>query len=126
AALFGFTSVVAFLFLIDYAAKSLRPVSLVARVGERGLAVIDSVYPAPSSGVTTAPEHDKERRAPDRIVRLQGKSGIVLAVNVKMLVAEARRNNVVIEFAPQVGDFVAVDEPLFYLYGNSGAIDESR
>ncbi|MFC4705839.1 DUF2254 family protein, partial [Paraburkholderia caffeinitolerans] len=51
AALFGFASVVAFLFLIDYAAKFLRPVSLVARVGEQGLAVVDSVYPAPSSGV---------------------------------------------------------------------------
>jgi uncharacterized membrane protein len=27
---------------------------------------------------------------------------------------------------PQVGDFVAVDEPLFHLYGNFGAIDENK
>ncbi|MCO4880564.1 DUF2254 domain-containing protein [Paraburkholderia caribensis] len=125
-ALFGFASVVAFLFLIDYAAKFLRPVSLVARVGEQGIAVIESVYPAPTTGVVTQPERDKERGVPDRIVRQRGKPGIVLAVNLEMLVAKARRADIVIEFVPQVGDFVAVDEPLFYLYGNSGAIDDRR
>src|SRR6185437_5121697 len=111
---------------IDYAAKCLRPVSLVARVGARGIAVIESVYPAPSTGVTTAPERDQERGIPDHIVRQRGKSGIVLAVNLERLVSKARRANAVIEFVPQVGDFVAVDEPLFHLYGNSGAIDDNR
>ena len=126
AALFGFASVVAFLFLIDYAAKSLRPVSLVARVGKQGIAVIESVYPAPTKGVITPPQHDKEGGVPDRIVRQRGKSAIVLAVNLERLVAKARRTNVVIEVVPQVGDFVAVDEPLFYLYGNADAIDERK
>jgi len=126
AALFGFASVVAFLFLIDYAAKSLRPVSLVARVGKQGIAVIESVYPAPTKGAITPPQHDKEGGVPDRIVRQRGKSAIVLAVNLERLVAKARRTNVVIEFVPQVGDFVAVDEPLFYLYGNADAIDERK
>ncbi|PYE17225.1 DUF2254 domain-containing protein [Paraburkholderia silvatlantica] len=125
-ALFGFASVVAFLFLIDYAAKFLRPVSLVARVGEQGIAVIESVYPAPTTGLVTQPDRDKERRVPDRIVRQRGKPGIVLAVNLERLIAKARRAGIVIEFVPQVGDFVAVDEPLFYLYGDSGAVDERR
>jgi uncharacterized membrane protein len=125
-AVFGFVSVVAFLFLIDYAAKFLRPVSLVARVGEQGIAVIESVYPAPATGVTTPPERDEERGAPDRVVHQRGKSGIVLAVNLEMLVAKARRADMVIEFVPQVGDFVAVDEPLFHLHGNADAIDDSR
>ncbi|TDY17145.1 putative membrane protein [Paraburkholderia sp. BL6665CI2N2] len=125
-ALFGFASLVAFLFLIDYAAKFLRPVSLVARVGEQGIAVIDSVYPAATKGVTIQPECDPKRGAPDRIVHQRGKSGIVLALNLEMLVAKARRADIVIEFVPQVGDFVAVGEPLFYLYGNAGAINEKR
>jgi len=47
-------------------------------------------------------------------------------LNVERLLAKARRADVVIEFVPQVGDFVAVDEPLFYLYGNAGAIDEGK
>lgn len=45
---------------------------------------------------------------------------------MERLVAKARRFNVVIEFVQQVGDFVALDEPLCYLYGNVDAIDESR
>jgi uncharacterized membrane protein len=90
------------------------------------MAVIESVYPAPTRGVTTSPERDNARGAPDRIVRHAGRSGIVLAVNLERLVAKARRTDSVIEFVPQVGDFVAVDEPLFYLYGNPGAIDERR
>jgi uncharacterized membrane protein len=126
AALFGFASVVAFLLLIDYAAKFLRPVSLVARVGEQGIAVVEDVYPDPATGIATPTEHAKVRSAPDRIVLQRGKSRIVLAVNLERLVAKARRADVVIECVPQVGDFVAVDEPLFYLYGNAGAIDDTR
>jgi uncharacterized membrane protein len=63
---------------------------------------------------------------PDRIVYHQRISGIVLAVNIPALIAEAQRADCVIEFAPQVGDFVAIDEPLFYLYGNAGAVDDRR
>ena len=44
-ALLGMISIVVFLYLIDYAARMLRTVSLVARVAKDGLAVIDSVYP---------------------------------------------------------------------------------
>lgn len=45
AAILGIISVMAFLFLIDYAARLLRPVSILWRVSEKGLAVIDCVYP---------------------------------------------------------------------------------
>ena len=37
----------AFLYLIDYAARLLRPISILTRVGNEGLAVIKSVYPDP-------------------------------------------------------------------------------
>ena len=47
--LLGLICIVAFLFLIDYAARMLRPVSLVGRVGEYGLEVIKSVYPEQST-----------------------------------------------------------------------------
>src|SRR5689334_4011153 len=43
----GLACLATFLFLIDYAARMLRPVSLVRRIGEEGLAVIRSVYPDP-------------------------------------------------------------------------------
>ncbi len=49
AAMLGWFSVVIFLYLIDYAARLLRPVSLVQRVGEFGVEVIKSVYPGPTT-----------------------------------------------------------------------------
>ena len=55
-----------------------------------------------------------------------GTSGIVLAVNLAGLVAQAQHANGIIEFVPQVGDFVAVDEPLFRLYGGACNIDDNK
>jgi uncharacterized membrane protein len=49
----------------------------------------------------------------------------VLAVNIKALRAAAEKTDGVIELVPQVGDFVAVDEPLFNLYGKAQGIDEA-
>ncbi len=42
----------------------------------------------------------------------------------EQLAAEAERARGLIEFVPQVGDFVAVEEPLFNLYDGAQSIDE--
>ncbi|WP_213305497.1 DUF2254 domain-containing protein [Paraburkholderia sacchari] len=133
----GLASLVAFILLIDYSARLLRPVSLVGRVAELGFIVIRNVYPdklseqgdAALSDDAAAAEVDsaRMRREPaNRVVCLHGRSGVVLAVNLPGLVREAQRADCFIEFAVQVGDFVATDEPLFYLYGNSWALDGRR
>jgi len=49
----------------------------------------------------------------------------VLSVDTAALMAEAKRSNTLIEFAPQVGDFVATDEALFLIYGH-GPVDQTR
>ena len=59
---------------------------------------------------------------PGAVLRHQGTSAIVLAVNPETLMAEAKLVDGVIEFVSQVGDFVAVDEPMFNLYGGSRSI----
>jgi uncharacterized membrane protein len=118
----GLVCIAAFLYLIDYAARMLRPVSIVARVSEHGLTVIESVYPA-AARVPETPAR-QALGPPVRIVHHQGRSGIVLAVNLDMLAAEARRLDGIIEFVPQVGDFVAMGDPIFQLYGGAGAIDD--
>src|SRR5690242_9555600 len=121
----GITSIAAFLFLIDYTARLLRPISIVWRIGEQGIAVIENVYP----GSADAPRISRERRPLGPIVRSvehRGSSGIVLAVNLKALVSLAQRAEGVIEFVPRVGDFMAVGEPLFRLYGGAARIDERR
>src|SRR5262245_47616063 len=116
AACLGIACFAAFLFLIDYAARLLRPISIMSRVGQAGLSVIGSVYPEPTQGPNRSPEQRQELGAPGRIVSHRGTSEIVLAVNLDELIGEAERSNGVIEVVPQVGDFIATDEPLFNLY----------
>ena len=124
ATLLGILSFAAFFYLIDYASRLLRPISILAHVGDDGITVIESVYPNPSAG----PVSDGKSRnlgAPDRLIRHRGISGIVLAVNLDVLLAKAESYDGIIEFVPQVGDFVSVDEPLFNLYGGARSIDEA-
>jgi uncharacterized membrane protein len=125
AALLCIACISAFLFLIDYAARLLRPVSILARVGDEGLAAIESVYRVPA---TDAPDvAEASQSVPDgqrRVVHHAGPSAIVLAVNLGTLVREARWADGIVEFVPQVGDFVATDEPLFLLYGDAVAIGD--
>ena len=66
------------------------------------------------------------RRAADASVPHAGGSAIVLAVDFGTLVADARRADGIIELVPQVGDFVATDEPLFELYGGAVSIANHR
>ena len=121
----GVACIADFLFLIDYAARLLRPVSVVASVGDEGIEVIRSVYPARTAEVVAeAGPLREELGAPTRTVPHTAKAGIVLAVDLTTLVALARRHGGVVELVPQVGDFVATDEPLFALYGGAAEIGD--
>ncbi len=124
AAIWGLVSTVAFLFLIDYAARLLRPVSIVWRVGKLGLRVIDSVYPRSTDEPHVSASSRQELGPPNRIVEHRGTSGVVLAVNLEALIVAAQRADGIIELVPRVGDFVAVGEPLFLLRGGAAAIDD--
>jgi uncharacterized membrane protein len=121
----GLSCIVAFLYLIDYAARMLRPVSLLDGVGVKGIAVIERTYPD-ASAEADAPPSGATRGPPRRVVAHGGKSAVVLAVNLELLVAEARRAGGMVEFAPQVGDFVATGDPLFRLHGEAERIDDAR
>lgn len=126
-AMLGIACMATFLFLIDYAARLLRPVSILARVGNDGLVVIDAVYPNPATRDPDVGGGAAVRLgSPSRVVVHSGDSGIVLAVDLQTLVREARRFDGVVEFVPQVGDFVAHEEPLFALYGGAERIDDRK
>jgi uncharacterized membrane protein len=121
----GILSFAAFFYLIDYAGRLLRPITVLRRVADAGLQVIDSVYPEPIR--PPAPHLAASTRGRlDRVILHQEKSEIVLALRLPILMEEAERMNGVIEFMPQVGDFVATDEPLFHLYGNACNVDVRR
>jgi uncharacterized membrane protein len=129
-ALIGIACIADFLFLIDYAARLLRPVNVLAAVAERGIRVIEDVYPLAAGAAGTVATRGSSilqlpgEDAGSRIVPHEGTSSILLAADVDSLVALAKKHDGLVEVVPQVGDFVAVDDPLFALYGGASAIDE--
>ena len=121
----GVACIADFLFLIDYAARLLRPVSVVAHIGGEGVSMIKAVYPEPATALPPeAVALHEQLRLPSRVVEHRDTSEIVLAVDIPTLVALARSHDGMIEFVPQVGDFVAADEPLFVLHGGATTIDD--
>jgi uncharacterized membrane protein len=124
AALLLILSFAAFFYLIDYASRLLRPITILAHIGGAGLAVVESVYPEINRGAAGLAGDASTLGNPHCVIQHLGTSGIVLAVNVERLKAEAERAIGCVELIPQVGDFVAVDEPLFNLYGGAQSINE--
>ena len=125
AVLLGIFSFAAFFYLIDYASRLLRPISVLTSVGNEAIGVIENVYP--NSGSESLRDSGPALPAtPERVVSHRGTSGIVLALNVAKLLAMADTSDGVIEFVPQVGDFVAVDDPLFNLFAGARSIDEGE
>jgi uncharacterized membrane protein len=126
ASILGFLSVIAFLYLIDHAARLLRPISIVRRLGDLGCGVIEAVYPDLFDGHDARTGIQRTLPPADRTILYAGRSGVILAVNLKALVSAAERSGVVIELAQRVGSFVESGEPLFRLYGDASQIDEKR
>ncbi len=124
AGLLGLLSMAAFLYLIDYAARLLRPISILSRVGDGGLTVIEAVYPQPTQGPSQPHDTPQAAGMPSRIMYHTGRSEVILSVNIEILLEELQKANAVIRLIPVVGDFVGKDEPLFALYGNVSEIDE--
>lgn len=117
-------SVASFLYLIDYAARLLRPVSIVWRLGEDGLSVLEDVYPSKITGQHKPTPALLPIGPAGREIAHQGRSAIILAVDLDTLRKEAERTDGIVEFAHRVGDFVATDEPLFLLHGGAVAADD--
>jgi len=121
----GIGSIAAFLFLIDYTARLLRPTAICQRVGERGISVLEAVYPDAIEPPHVPRQRQLTQSQPARTVVHKGRSAVVLALNLKALIRLGRDADGVIEFVPRVGDFVASAEPLFRLYGGAASLSDS-
>jgi uncharacterized membrane protein len=121
--LLALTSVIVFMFLIDHAARLLRPINILSRIARDGLKVIDDVYPNRVRTGSIALQVRGDPSHPQRTVLHRGRSGAVIAVNVKALVAAAKHADAVVELVPRVGDFVATNDALFRQHSGS-AIDD--
>jgi uncharacterized membrane protein len=124
ACILGVLCFAAFFFLIDYASRLLRPISILTRVANDGLAVIESVYGVAKEEPDVAEREYPKLGLPAKIITHHGSSGIILGLDCDALTIEAQKSSAIIELVPQVGDFVSVDEPLFRLYGDAQRINE--
>jgi uncharacterized membrane protein len=107
-----------FLVLIDHIGKALRPSGASRSVALLGRAVIEGVYPRVLSEPRD-PAHDPA----DGLLLGEPSStvtsttdGVVLAFDARGLASLAVRADCLIELVPEVGDFVAVGDPLFRIY----------
>ena len=116
-------SIALFLFLVDYALKALRPVSVVGRVAMEGFKVIEDVYPD-----LLGTKIDRRRTTfpvrpgpAERTIFHGSTSCVLIAADFRWLSAAGVAARGLIELVPRVGEFIAVGEPLFHLRG--GAVD---
>src|SRR5512137_901519 len=112
-------SVGVFFYLVDRVCTALRPSGALRAVARLGRQVIEDVYPRRLSEpqpVTPPPARALNGEPRSTVPNL--KEGVVLAFDLEGLVALAQRADCVIEMVPQVGDFVAADQPLFRIYGD--------
>jgi len=108
-----------FLYLVDSVCRALRPTGALGLAARLGREVIEHVYPQRlSEWHGTAPPPAEVLDGEPRCTVPNLKEGVVLAVDLKGLVSMARRADCVIELVPQVGDFVAADQPLFRIFGD--------
>ena len=114
-----------FIFLIDSIGKMLRPSSAVAAVAMLGRAVINNVYPSLLKEESTGPAPIRANGDQEPRTVLSAADGAVLAFDLKGLVSLAQRHNCVIELVPEVGQFIAVGDPLFRIYQGGSELPET-
>ncbi len=108
-----------FLYLVDSVCRALRPSGALGLAARLGREVIETVYPRRlSESQDTIPEPAGVLDGEPRCTILNLREGVVLAFDLEGLVSLAQRADCVIEMVPQVGDFLAADQPLFRIFGD--------
>jgi uncharacterized membrane protein len=116
-----------FLYLIDHVGKSLRPSGALWAVAWLGRRVIENVYPRRLAELSNSAPVASPFLGGDPTTTIRNRSdGVVLAFDIRGLVALAERADCVIEMVPQVGDFVAVGDPLFRVFQGGASLSADR
>jgi uncharacterized membrane protein len=103
-----------FLYLIDHVGKALRPSGALWAVASLGRKVIANVYPRrldEPQPTAPGPADDFFGKPSGKV--LSPRDGVVLAFDIPGIVILAQRADCIVELVPQVGDFVAIGDPLF-------------
>jgi len=104
-----------FFYLIDHLGKTLRPSGALRATARLGRRVVKSVYPRrfPEASDSAAREAADVLAEQPTATVLSSHDGVVLAFDEPGLLSFAQQFDCVIEMVPQVGDHVAVGDPLF-------------
>lgn len=114
-----------FFWFVQHLGTGLRPVFILGSMWDSARAVIDRVYPHLLDGKDAVPATPAIAfRDRPRIVRHTGASGTFLAFGTRELVSLASAAGCIIELVPQVGDFVAQNDPLFQIHPGGAHVDE--
>lgn len=110
-------SMVVFLYLNDQVGKALRPSLALWTVAALGREVIEMVYPRLLvDSQAPPPQAAGVCEGEPTLTITNPRDGVVLAFDIPGLVSLAQRANCVIELLPQVGDFLAIGDPLFRIF----------
>ncbi|HET6574648.1 MAG TPA: DUF2254 domain-containing protein [Fimbriiglobus sp.] len=120
AVLLNLACIVVFFLFVQRLSRGLQPITMMRLVADRGRVVIEQVYPLTyDSKKPEAAIREALPTSPAEVVALEGRSGVVMAFSAAELVRLAREADAVIELAPQVGDSIAVGDPLFRVFGGA-------
>ena len=115
-----------FLYFVDAMGKTLRPGSALLAVATAGRDVVQSVYPSKlKQEHPVAKPIESLKKDPRRLV-INEVDGVVLAVDRRGLVSMAESSKCIIALVPQVGDFVAAGDPLFWIYDGGEDLSAER
>jgi len=113
----------AFFVLLVRRVGSLQISNVLAHVGNRGRAVIESDYGMlviPDAHTEQGPaQHEEALSPPSQIVAHHGGPAVIQAIDVQRIVALAERERVVISLAWAIGDTVLDSMPLLRVHGGS-------
>ena len=113
-----------FLYFIDGIGKALRPSYILRLLALKGRTVVKEVYPfelTKENSVRPPPLEINEtsvRVVPNEV------DGVLLAYDLNGLISLAEKSDCIIEMVPEVGDFVAAEDALFVVYGNSASLSD--
>jgi uncharacterized membrane protein len=114
AILLNLACILSFFYFAQQLSGDLRPSIIMRHVADRGSRVIEQVYPK-----TYDPQKQEQTGSgiPDlsfsEVVEFQGRSGVVMAISIENLERLAGLADAVLLTVPQVGDFIALGDPLF-------------
>lgn len=124
-AAYGFLlNLAVFIYFIDQIGKTLRPSAVLQYVALIGRKVIRGVYPLLLDERGLAQYADTRIIEGQHRIIVNDEDGVLLAFDLNGLVTLAQRSNCVIELMPEVGDFVAADDPLFRIFQGGENISE--